>query len=96
MVLLKNHFIWDGSEVGLCLNKLMMIFVLATCFVTFVMKLKAQAQESLLQTFPTDWFAQKTILSWRFYINITGFVLGITGYWSETIFIISLKRILFL
>ena len=28
---------------------------------------------------------------WRFYINITGCV-GITGYWSETIFIISLKE----
>ena len=28
---------------------------------------------------------------WRFYINVT-VCIGITGYWSETIFIISLKE----
>ena len=31
---------------------------------------------------------------WRFYINVTGFV-GITGYWSETILIISRKKNIF-
>ena len=31
---------------------------------------------------------------WRFYINVTDFV-RITGYWSETILIISLKKNIF-
>ena len=31
---------------------------------------------------------------WKFYINMTGCV-GITGYWSETIFVISLKENIF-
>ena len=41
--------------------------------------------------FLSIYLLKELIMLWRFYINITSCV-GITGYWSETIFSISLKE----
>ena len=41
--------------------------------------------------FLSIYLLKKLIMLWRFYINITSCV-EITGYWYETIFIISLKE----
>ena len=48
------------------------------------------AKKSSLQTFHINLFVKEATLLWKFHINITCCV-GITGYWSETIFIISLN-----
>ena len=41
--------------------------------------------------FLSIYLLKKLIMLWRFYINVTS-CLGITGYWPETIFNISLKK----
>ena len=48
-------------------------------------------KEFLLQTFPIDWFVKEAYIVVTFYANITGCV-GITVYWYETCFILSLKE----
>ena len=48
-------------------------------------------KEFLLQTFSIDWFVKEAYIVVTFYANITGCV-GITVYWYETCFILSLKE----
>ena len=48
-------------------------------------------QKNLHKFFLLIYFLKELIMLWRFYINVTGCG-GITGYWSEAIFIISLKE----
>ena len=52
------------------------------------------SKESLLQTFLFDLFVKGIYYVVRFYINVTDCV-GITCYWSKTIFIIYLMKKIF-
>ena len=52
------------------------------------------SKESLLQTFLFDLFVKGIYYVVRFYINVTDCV-GITCYWSKTIFIIYLMKNIF-
>ena len=47
--------------------------------------------KNLHKFFLLIYLLKELIMLWRFYINVTGCG-GITGYWSEAIFIISFKE----